>query len=120
MSASICVGWKSSVRPFHTGTPEYFARSSTVDCLKPRYSMPSYIRPSTFAVSAMDSFLPIWEEPGSRKVTPMPRSRAATSKEQRVRVEVFSKSRTICLSVRYLCSIPLYFMRLNSAARSSR
>ncbi len=33
MSASICVGWSISVSPFHTGTPEYFARSSTTDCL---------------------------------------------------------------------------------------
>ena len=31
-----------------------------------RYSMPSNIRPSTRAVSAMDSFLPIWLPDGSR------------------------------------------------------
>ena len=81
--------------------------------------MPSYMRPSTLAVSARDSFLPIWEEAGSRKVTPMPRSRAPTSKAQRVRVEVFSNSSTTCLPVSHLCSTPLFFIRLNSADRSS-
>ena len=29
MSARIWVGWSASVRPFQTGTPAYFARSST-------------------------------------------------------------------------------------------
>ena len=66
MSAIICVGWNSVVRPFHTGTPALAARSSTIDCAKPRYSMPSYMRPSTRAVSSMDSFLPICELLGSR------------------------------------------------------
>ncbi len=66
MSAIICVGWNSVVRPFHTGTPALAARSSTISWEKPRYSMPSYMRPSTRAVSSMDSFLPIWELPGSR------------------------------------------------------
>ena len=60
-SARIWVGWNSLVRPFHTGTPENFAKSSTMVCAKPRYSMPSNILPSTRAVSAMDSFLPICE-----------------------------------------------------------
>ena len=32
MSARICVGWSASVRPFHTGTPLHFARSSTTLC----------------------------------------------------------------------------------------
>ena len=41
MSASIWVGWSSSVSPFHTGTPALAASSSTVACLKPLYSMPS-------------------------------------------------------------------------------
>ena len=66
MSAIICVGWNSFVRPFHTGTPAFAARSSTMDWSKPRYSMPSNMRPSTRAVSSMDSFLPICELPGSR------------------------------------------------------
>ena len=65
-SASIWVGWNWSVSPFHTGTPAYLASSSTSSWLNPRYSMPSYIRPRTRAVSAMDSFFPIWELPGSR------------------------------------------------------
>ena len=99
-SASICVGWNSSVRPFQTGTPAFSASSSTIFWLKPRYSMPSYIRPRTFAVSAMDSFFPIWLLPGSRYVTPMPRSIPATSNEQRVRVDVFSNSRTMFLPSR--------------------
>ena len=66
MSASICVGWNSVVRPFHTGTPDFSAISSTMACANPRYSMPSYMRPSTRAVSSMDSFLPICELLGSR------------------------------------------------------
>ena len=66
MSAIICVGWNSSVRPFHTGTPALAAKSSTMDWAYPRYSMPSNMRPSTRAVSSMDSFLPICELPGSR------------------------------------------------------
>ena len=65
-SASAWVGWNWAVRPFHTGTPALAAKSSTTDCSKPRYSMPSYMRPSTRAVSSMDSFLPICELPGSR------------------------------------------------------
>ena len=65
-SARICVGWNSLVRPFHTGTPEYSASCSTVAWAKPRYSMPSNIRPSTRAVSFMDSLMPIWEPEGPR------------------------------------------------------
>src|SRR5271157_5504453 len=44
-SASICVGCHSSVRPLYTGTPAYPASFSMSDCLFPRYSIPSYIRP---------------------------------------------------------------------------
>ena len=55
MSHSDWVGCHSSVRPFHTGTPEHAARVSTLCCAEPRYSMPSYIRPSTRAVSSIDS-----------------------------------------------------------------
>ena len=40
-SASIWVGCHSSVRPFHTGTPDFAARTSTAAWLLPRYSMPS-------------------------------------------------------------------------------
>jgi ornithine carbamoyltransferase len=43
MMALNTVVLSSSVKPFHTGTPEYSAKVSTVLCEKPRYSMPSYI-----------------------------------------------------------------------------
>ena len=66
MSARIWVGWNSSVSPFHTGTPAYSARISTFSWAKPRYSMPSKVRPSTRAVSFIDSLCPIWVPPGSR------------------------------------------------------
>ena len=33
---------------------------------EPRNAMPSYMRPSTRAVSAMDAFLPLWEPSGPR------------------------------------------------------
>ena len=49
------MGWNSSVSPFQTGTPAYAASVSTVSCEKPRYSMPSKVRPSTRAVSFIDS-----------------------------------------------------------------
>ena len=65
-SASIWVGCHSSVSPLYTGTPACAASSSTSDWLLPRNSMPSYIRPSTAAVSAMDSLWPSWEPEGSR------------------------------------------------------
>ncbi len=42
----------------------------------------------------------------------MPRSLPATSNEQRVRVEVFSKSRTMFLPARYLCGVPVRFRSL--------
>ena len=45
---------------------EVIDASSTISCPKPRYSMPSYILPSTRAVSAMDSFTPIWLPVGPR------------------------------------------------------
>lgn len=66
MSAIICVGCHSSVRPFQTGTPEKAASSSTSACLLPRYSMPSNILPSTRAVSLTDSLWPICVPAGSR------------------------------------------------------
>ena len=120
ISASICVGWNSFVRPFHTGTPAYFASSSTMSCPYPRYSIPSNMRPSTRAVSGMLSFLPICEPDGSRKVTCIPRSCAATSKEHRVRVLVFSKISAIFFPIRLSCRIPCFFLLLRSAARSIR
>ena len=65
-SARIWVGWNSSVRPFQTGTPAYLASSSTISWPNPRYSMASYIRPSTRAVSFIDSLWPIWVPLGPR------------------------------------------------------
>ena len=81
--------------------------------------MPSYSRPSTRAVSAMDSFLPICEPAGSRYVACMPRSYAATSKLQRVRVEVFSKISAMFLPRSTSWAMPDFFFALSSAARSS-
>ncbi len=65
-SARIWVGWNSSVSPFHTGTPAYSARISTFSWADPRYSIPSKVRPSTRAVSFIDSLCPICEPLGSR------------------------------------------------------
>ena len=66
MSQSVCVGCHSSVSPFHTGTPEHAASVSTFACADPRYSIPSYIRPRTRAVSFIDSLWPIWVPLGPR------------------------------------------------------
>ena len=65
-SQRVWVGWNSLVRPFQTGTPAYLPNSSQVLWAKPRYSMPSYIRPRTRAVSFIDSLCPIWELSGPR------------------------------------------------------
>ena len=66
MSHSDWVGCHSSVRPFHTGTPEYSASVSTVAWEKPRYSIASNIRPRTRAESFADSLWPMCEPEGSR------------------------------------------------------
>jgi hypothetical protein len=50
----------------NTGTPAYLASVSTPLWLAPRYSMASYMRPSTRAVSLNDSLWPICEPAGSR------------------------------------------------------
>ena len=65
-SASIWVGCHSSVSPLYTGTPAWVARASTSAWRLPRYSIASYMRPSTEAVSATDSLWPICEPDGSR------------------------------------------------------
>ena len=119
-SPNICVGWNSVVKPFHTGTPAFLASSSTIFCENPLYSIPSYILPSTLAVSAILSFLPIWELPGSRYVTPIPKSKPATSNEHLVLVDVFSNSRTIFLPFKYLWSIPLCFFSFKSFDKSNK
>jgi len=77
--------------------------------------MPSYMRHSTRAVSAMLSFVPICELPSSMHTTPMPRSRPATSNELRVRVEVFSNSRTMFLPSRKRCGSPAFFIAFKRA-----
>ena len=48
----------------------------------------------------------------------MPRSWAATSKLQRVRVLVFSKISAIFLPARHACGTPAFFFAFSSAARS--
>ena len=53
-------------------------------------------------------------------MTRAPWSKAATSKAQRVRVEVFSKISAMFFRLSCGCSEPAYFATLSSAARSSR
>ena len=65
-SASIWVGCHSSVSPFHTGTPENRPRISADSWANPRYSMPSNMRPSTRAVSFIDSLSPMCDPSGPR------------------------------------------------------
>ena len=74
----------------------------------------------TRAVSLMLSFLPIWDPVGSRYVVPIPRSCAATSKEQRVLVLVFSKISATFLPRRVSTGMPFFFFSFSSADRSSR
>ena len=82
--------------------------------------MASYIRPSTRAVSATDSLCPSWDPDGSRYVTWAPWSKEATSKADRVRVEVFSKMRAISLPSSRLASLPAYFAVFSASDRASR
>src|SRR5665648_184384 len=82
--------------------------------------MPSYILPSTLAVSFIDSLCPICEPLGPRYVTWAPWSSAATSKAQRVRVDDFSNIRAIFLPFIFCCSVPAYLALLWSAERPSR
>ena len=67
----------------------------------------------------MLSFLPIWEALGSRYTGCIPRSAAATSKLQRVRVLVFSKIRAIFLPSNSRWGIPAFFSAFSLAARAS-
>ena len=82
--------------------------------------MPSKKRPSTFALSSIDSFLPTCELPESRNVTWAPSSCAAVSNAQRVLVEVFSNRSTIFFPSSARPHIPARFFALRSRARSSR
>ena len=81
--------------------------------------MPSNIRPSTRAVSAMLSFLPICEPFGSRYTACIPKSAAATSNAHRVRVLVFSKISATFFPAHSACGTPAFFRAFNSAAKSS-
>ena len=54
------------------GTPAQRASSSAVSCANPRYSIASYMRPSTRAVSFTVSLWPMCEPPGPMKVTCAP------------------------------------------------
>ena len=119
-SAIIWVGCHSSVKPFQTGTPAKRARVSTSLCLKPRYSIPSNMRPITLAVSSTDSFLPNWVLSVPMNSGYAPKSLQATTKEDRVRVEVFSKSRATLLPSRYLCGTPVFFSFFRWKAKSTR
>src|SRR6185503_6168556 len=119
MSHSDWVGCHSSVSPFHTGTPAYLASVSAVAWLKPRYSIPSYIRPRTRAVSAADSLWPRCDPDGSRYVTWAPWSWAATSKAHRVRVEAFSNTRAMLAPRRCWTSVPARLAAFSRAARAS-
>src|SRR5699024_12848919 len=66
----------------------------------------------------MLSFLPIWELFGSRKVLPIPRSLAATSKEHLVLVLFFSKIRAIFFPLRTSTGSPFFFFSFSFADRS--
>ena len=117
-SANIWVGWSASVNPFHTGTPACLANSSTVDCLNPLNSIPSYILPRTLAVSSIDSFLPICEL--VKNVTWAPSSAAPHSKAHLVLVEVFSNSKTTFLPFKLSPNIPALFLAFKSWERSNK
>ncbi len=78
------------------------------------------MRPSTRAVSLAVSLWPMCEPLGPMKVTCAPWSWAATSNEQRVRVESFSKISAMFLPVSFCSSRPSFFAALSSADRSSR
>ena len=54
-SARIWHGWKSSLSALMTGTPACAAISSSPDCAYVRHTIALVIRPSTVAVSAVDS-----------------------------------------------------------------
>lgn len=82
--------------------------------------MPSYIRPSTRAVSLIDSLCPIWLPLGPRYVTRAPWSNAATSKEHLVRVESFSKMSAMFLPVSFCTSVPFFLSAFSCAERASR
>ena len=117
-SASVWVGWSTSVKPFHTGTPEYFASASTVSCLNPLNSIPSYILPNTFAVSSIDSFFPICEL--LKNVACPPSSKAATSKEHRVLVDVFSKIKHTFFPNKCCPIFPAFLSTFNWCAKSNK
>jgi hypothetical protein len=78
------------------------------------------MRPSTRAVSLIDSLCPIWLPLGPKYVTRAPWSNAATSKEHRVRVESFSKMSAMFLPVSFCTSLPFFLSALSCAASVSR
>ena len=87
---------------------------------KPRYSIASYMRPSTRAVSFTVSLWPMCEPEGPMKVTWAPWSKAATSNAQRVRVESFSKISAISMPTSFCSSRPSRLAAFSSAASSIR
>ncbi len=120
MSARIWVGWNSSVRPFQTGTPAKAASVSTMSWSKPRYSMPSYSRPRTRAVSLIDSLWPICEDcrVEVRHVRALVvrghLERAACARRRLL------EDQADLLLAKVLLSVPSRLAALSSAARSSR
>ena len=57
----VCFDWTEGLEVTFrglAGTPEYSASVCTIRWANPLYSIPSYMRPNTRAVSLMDSFLP--------------------------------------------------------------
>src|SRR5260370_5171574 len=82
--------------------------------------MPAGTRARRRAVSWSGCLWPGGGRGGGREVTWAPWSYAATSNEQRVRVEVFSKIRAMFLPRSRCRSVPAYFACLTSAEMSSR
>ncbi|CAM5477049.1 hypothetical protein SALBM135S_04664 [Streptomyces alboniger] len=71
-------------------------------------------------MSLADSLFPMCEPDWSMYVVEAPWSAAATSKAQRVLVELFSKISAMFLPVRRRTSVPARFAAFSSAASASR
>ena len=108
------------MRPFQTGTPEYFASSSTTLCLKPLNSIPSNMRPNTRAVSLTSSLWPSCMSSLFKYSGNAPSSLHATVNAQRVRVDGFSNISAIFLPANKLPRMPARFLAFKSAAKSTK
>ena len=103
-SARIWHGWYSLVRPLITGTREFAANASSLDCSKVRIMTRSTIRLITRAVSSTGSARPSWLSAVVRFTTEPPSWYMPASKLTRVRVDAFSK---IIASVRSTSGVVL-------------